>query len=263
MASIISNAGADNGHVSVAADQSHGHEIATPSPCQTIDLSNQIPDGFNQLPELPVELPKHEEFEHCLPPKPPIYRKFSVFLAGSIEMGRAVQWQPRMALELSPYPITVNNPRRPEWKNDEESMRQQVDWELSALEQADVICFFFDVATQSPVTLWELGKYTDSGKVVVCCGKNYCRYTNVKMSCETYGIPFVETFAELPAVTVKMLKEKGMELDTNGDLVGENAHVTKPKPRSKLKMELEIAALKKQVADLKEMLERPEMGHTA
>ncbi|KAF1974849.1 hypothetical protein BU23DRAFT_588901 [Bimuria novae-zelandiae CBS 107.79] len=242
MASIISDTGAivpkdtsmqrptGNGFVFVVAKQSHGHETTTPSPCETIDLNNKIPDRFHQLPELPNSLPKkHKQFVHSLPPRPPIYRKFSVFLAGSIEMGKAVQWQTRMADELSPYPITVNNPRRPEWNNDEESMRQQVEWELSALEQAD-----------SPVTLWELGKYTDSGKVV--------------LSCKRYGVPFVETFADLPGATVKMLKEKGMGLDANGDLVGDNTHVPKPKPKPKLELERENKAMKSQIADLQAKL---------
>ncbi|KAF1965733.1 hypothetical protein BU23DRAFT_627122 [Bimuria novae-zelandiae CBS 107.79] len=233
----------------------NGFVTTTTSPRETIDLNNKIPDRFHQLPELPASLPKqHKQFVHSLPPRPPTYRKFSVFLAGSIEMGDAVQWQTRMVLELSPYPITVNNPRRPEWVNDEESMRQQVEWEHSALEQADAICFFFDVATKSPVTLWELGKYTDSGKVVVCCGKQYWRYTNVKMSCERYGVPFMETFADLPGATVKMLKEKGMELDANGDLVGDNTHVAKPKPKSKLELERENEGMKSQIADLQAKL---------
>lgn len=152
-----------------------------------------------------------------------MYREHSVFLAGSIEMGKAVQWQECMAAFLSTLPITVNNPRRGHWDPDatqeakNEAFRHQVEWELSALEEADVICFFFDVKTKSPVTLLELGLWARSGKVVVCCGKQFWRAGNVQLVCKHYGILLVETFEELVPAIKDMLKEKGMNLDESGD----------------------------------------------
>jgi hypothetical protein len=44
-----------------------------------------------------------------------MYYSFSVFLAGSIEIGAAVQWQKQLALLLLLLPITVNNPQRGKW----------------------------------------------------------------------------------------------------------------------------------------------------
>lgn len=170
-------------------------------------------------------------------------------------MGEAIQWQQRMALELCRYPITVLNPRRVEWDNSKESMDQQVEWELSALEQADVICLFIDVATEARITLLELGKYLDSGKLVVSCGKQYDRYLNVEKVCKRYGVPLMETFAELPGATIRMLKEKGMELETNGDLVGDNTYVAKPPPKSKAQLERENLALQKRVHELEAKLQ--------
>lgn len=178
-------------------------------------------------------------------------------------MGKAVQWQKRMALELSRYPITVNNPRRGHWdptatqqaKN--EAFRHQVEWELSALEQADVICFFFDVKTLSPVTMVELGLWASSGKVIVCCGDKYWRAGNVHLVCERYGIPMVRSFAELPDAIVDMLKQKGMKLDSNGDLVGsENTHLPKEKPKKKVEMESEMEQMRKRVQELEKQLEQ-------
>jgi hypothetical protein len=192
----------------------------------TVDIDSDVADIFSQLPAVPNPLPTpHAQFVHCMPPEAPTYRDFSVFLAGSIEMGAAVQWQKQLALLLSPLPITVNNPRRGEWdptatqeaKN--VAFRAQVEWELSALEKADVICFFFDVNTKSPVTLLELGLWAHSGKVVVCCDRRYWRAGNVHIVCERYNIPYVESFGELVPEVTKMLGEKGMQLDERGDLV--------------------------------------------
>jgi hypothetical protein len=193
----------------------------------SVDIESEVEDIFAQLPALPNPLPRaHAQFVHCMPPEAPVYRDFSVFLAGSIEMGNAVQWQGLLATMLSPLPITVTNPRRGEWdpaatqeaKND--AFRHQVEWELSALEKVDVICFFFDVNTKSPVTLLELGLWAHSGKVVVCCDRRFWRAGNVHIVCERYNIPYVESFGELVPAVTRMLGEKGMQLDENGNLVG-------------------------------------------
>lgn len=219
--------------------------------------------GDAQLPPLPSPPPKeHKDFIHSTPPVPPTYRKFTVFTAGSIELGKAIDWQPLMATLLSPLPITVCNPRRPNFEWDptisqqakDEKLREQIEWELDALEQADVILFFFDVDTNSPVTLLELGLWAPSGKAVVCCGQQYHRSGNVDIVCERYGVPRVETLKDLVPKVKEMLVQKGMKLDDNGDLIGENVHVTKEKPKSKLKLEEEKAELQRQVDALKAML---------
>lgn len=230
-------------------------------PSGAVDIDQEVEDIYHQLPPLPSPLPKpHRDFVHCKPPEAPTYRKFSVFTAGSIEMGKAVQWQGQMATMLSPLPVTVNNPRRGHWdptitpEAKDAAFRQQVEWELSALEQADVICFFFDVNTMSPVTLLELGIWAASDKVVVCCDPKYWRSGNVHIVCDRYGIPVVNTFAELVPAVEKMLVEKGMQLDQNGDLIGENEHIEKPRPKKKSVLEAEVGDLQKQVAALQVQL---------
>jgi hypothetical protein len=210
-----------------------------------VDINKNILDEHHQLPPLPSPLPKvHKHFLHCMPPETPTYRKFTVFTAGSIEMGKAVQWQQHMVTFLSPLPITVCNPRRGIWDPNinpeakDADFKIQVDWELGALEQADVICFFFDHTTMSPVTMLELGLWAASAKVVVCCDKRFWKQGNVDIVCERYGIPFVTTFADLVPEIEQMLKEKGMELDENGDLVGDNVHIEKEKPKKRLQLEV-------------------------
>lgn len=186
---------------------------------KTIDIDGYIEDKLHQLPPLPSPRPTpHPQFVHCTPPEAPIYRDYSVFLAGSIEMGKAIQWQQQMAVELSTLPITVNNPRRGHWDPDatkdakDEAFATQVKWELSALEKADVICFFFDADTLSPVTMLELGLWAKSGKVIVCCDGKFWRAGNVHLVCERYGVPFVKTFAELVPAIKERLVEKGMKV---------------------------------------------------
>lgn len=244
-------------------------ETSKPSakPSGAVDIDQEVEDVYHQLPALPSPLPKpHREFAHCKPPETPAYRKFSVFTAGSIEMGKAVQWQSQMATMLSPLPITVNNPRRGHWdptvtpEAKDEAFRQQVEWELSALEQADVICFFFDVNTMSPVTLLELGIWAASDKVVVCCDPKYWRSGNVHIVCDRYDIPVVNTFAELVPAIEKMLVEKGMQLDQNGDLIGENQHIDKPRPKKKSVLEAEVDDLQKQIAALQAQLDKPKVS---
>jgi hypothetical protein len=229
-----------------------------------VDIDQDVPDTFNQLPRLPSPLPvEHKDFEHCMPPEQPIYRKFTVFTAGSIEMGAAVQWQKQMATLLSPLPITVCNPRRGHWDPNitpeakDANFKAQVDWELGALEQADVICFFFDLNTKSPVTMLELGLWAASDKVVVCCDKRFWKQGNVDIVCERYGVPLVRSFAELVPEIEKMLRTKGMQLDEHGDLVGENVHVEKEKPKKKPQLEAEKAELQRQIDALQKQLGEP------
>lgn len=64
----------------------------------------------------------------------------SVFLAGSIEMGSADNWQSAMASALADQDGAVLNPRRDEWDPSwrqsiqEPEFREQVEWELDGLD---------------------------------------------------------------------------------------------------------------------------------
>lgn len=120
----------------------------------------------------------------------------SVFLAGSIEMGKAEDWQ-TWAIEIleDVYGITIFNPRREDWdsswkqEKDDPQFYGQVTWELRRLDEASVIAMYFDSDTLSPISLLELGLYAKSGKLVVCCPKEFWRNGNVDIVCSMYGIP--------------------------------------------------------------------------
>jgi nucleoside 2-deoxyribosyltransferase len=118
-----------------------------------------------------------------------------IFLAGSIEMGKAIDWQSEIIALLGKRNLTVLNPRRKDWdsswKQDPANpqFREQVEWELNGLEAADIVFFYFDPKTQSPISLMELGLMLGKSKeVVVCCPKEFHRWANVVITCQSEGV---------------------------------------------------------------------------
>lgn len=125
----------------------------------------------------------------------------SVFLAGSIEMGVAENWQQKVEKELmGPRKIYILNPRRDnfdaslEQKIDNKPFFEQVNWELTALERVDVIAMYFAPDTKSPISLLELGLHAKSGKLIVCCPDGFWRQGNVEIVCQRYGVPFYRNY---------------------------------------------------------------------
>lgn len=139
--------------------------------------------------------------------KPPnnigITKNLSVFLAGSIEMDKAENWQHTIIQHFNKETITFYNPRRDSWdatwkqeiKNPK--FKEQVIWELDALEQSDIIVMYFDPLTKSPISLLELGLYAKSKKMIVCCPEGFWRKGNVDIICERYEIQQVQNLNAL------------------------------------------------------------------
>jgi hypothetical protein len=119
----------------------------------------------------------------------------SVFLAGSIDMGEAADWQAEMTRALADSPLAILNPRRDDWDASwrqsihEPKFKEQVEWELFGLEQADVIAMWFAPASAAPITLLELGLHARFGHLVVGCPDGYWRKGNVEVVCARFGIP--------------------------------------------------------------------------
>jgi nucleoside 2-deoxyribosyltransferase len=126
-----------------------------------------------------------------------------VFLAGSIDMGKAGNWQEQAQRALADAGVLLLNPRRadwnPQWKPaaGEPEFRRQVEWELDALEQADIVLMYFAPGTQSPITLLEFGLYARSGKLLVAAPEGYFRKGNVDITADHYAVP---RFDSLPAL---------------------------------------------------------------
>lgn len=130
----------------------------------------------------------------------------SVFLAGSIEMGAAEDWQAKLTKhfeqDFGSFKTTyyLFNPRREKWDStwvqsiDNPQFNEQVSWELTALDCAKYIYMYFDPNTKSPISLLELGLYAHSKKIIVCCPHGFYRRGNVEIVCERYNIPFYSDF---------------------------------------------------------------------
>lgn len=130
-----------------------------------------------------------------------------VFLAGSIEMGAAEQWQTIVVKMLGG--ITVLNPRRDDWDSswvasiDNQQFHEQVEWELQAQENADLVLFHFDPTTKSPITLLELGLY--KGKAIVHCPTGFWKKGNVDIVCQHYNIRTADSLEELATRAIERL----------------------------------------------------------
>ena len=148
-------------------------------------------------------------------PPSPIPDGFSVFLAGSIELGSAGNWQTFVEQELSGIDIVILNPRRDNWDSSwlqdkkNPKLREQVEWELSALEAATTIAMYFEPGTKSPVSLLELGLFAHSGKMVVCCPEGFWRKANVDIVCEKYGVNQVDSLNDLSKYIVRIASKSG------------------------------------------------------
>lgn len=143
-----------------------------------------------------------------------------IFLAGSIEMGKAELWQDRVGNELSAIECVgrIFNPRRDDWDSSwvqhisDVNFSTQVNWEQDTLLESDVQFFYFDPATMSPITLLELGyvlayqdtfhSYEAENKpvIIVCCPDGFWRQGNVEIMLARAGLPMYRNLDEAIAV---------------------------------------------------------------
>ena len=147
--------------------------------------------------------------------------KPSIFLAGSIDQGKAPNWSLEVTNCLRDVDCVVLNPRRTDWDSSWEQdinnakFKEQVEWELKGLEEASFIALCFTKESQAPISLLELGLHVTSGKMVVCCPKGYWRKGNVDVVCSRYGVRVVEDFGEFcREVKERMLVGKSVKTGT-------------------------------------------------
>lgn len=128
--------------------------------------------------------------------------KKKIFLAGSIEMGAAPDWQSRVVEKLKNMNVILLNPRRDNWDSswiqsiNNKQFKEQVEWELRGLEGADLIILNFIRDSKSPISLLELGLFNYKN-ILVCCPDGFYRKGNVDIVCKRYDIPVFETIDKL------------------------------------------------------------------
>lgn len=121
-----------------------------------------------------------------------------VFLAGSIDMGAAEDWQALVAEALHAEDVILLNPRRDDWdaswsqRIDNPPFRAQVEWELDGLERADVIFMFLAADSKAPISLLELGLHAQRGTIILCCAPQFWRRGNVEVLCHRHDIPLLD-----------------------------------------------------------------------
>lgn len=127
-----------------------------------------------------------------------------VFLAGSIEMGEAEDWQTRVSRELQQRGYVVLNPRRDDWDSSwtqsihNPEFSGQVNWELDGLTHAAMILFYFSPGTKSPVTMLEFGiAIASSDADIVCvCPPGFWRKGNIDIVAARRGVKVYESLDE-------------------------------------------------------------------
>lgn len=120
----------------------------------------------------------------------------TIFLAGSIEMGVAENWQQKAERLLEGCHYIILNPRRDDWDSSweqsisNEKFYEQVGWELQGIEEAEWVIVYFDKETKSPITLLELGLCSQlkPDKTIVICPDGFWRKGNVDIICERYKV---------------------------------------------------------------------------
>lgn len=128
----------------------------------------------------------------------------TIFLAGSIEMGVAEQWQERVVAMFAGTPWTILNPRRDDWDNswkqsmEDERFVEQVQWELQGLEDCEHAIVYFSPDTKAPITLLELGLLSQLApeKTIVVCPDGFYRKGNVSVVCDRYRLRMCNTLED-------------------------------------------------------------------
>ena len=116
--------------------------------------------------------------------------KLTVFLAGTIDNGKSIDWQQELIKGLSDRDdIVLYNPRKASWDphaGDVEVVNQIL-WELEMQDKVDIVVMNILPYSQSPICLLELGLHLGRQKpLILLCSRDYWRYNNVMVTAARY-----------------------------------------------------------------------------
>lgn len=124
----------------------------------------------------------------------------SVYLAGAIDMGAAVDWQAYVIKRLSDTPIRILNPRR-DTPFTPDMLDEQIRWELDAMDRADWILMWFPKDSKAPVALFESGLFwADETKFIVGAEQGFYRRRNLELTANHIMRPLYASIEELLTV---------------------------------------------------------------
>ncbi len=128
---------------------------------------------------------------------------YKVYLAGAIDMGDAVNWQKQVIKALANNTgLVLLNPRRAKFTK--ETIDQQINWELHAMESADAILMWFPKEAEAPISFLETGLYLQSGKLVLGAEKGFFRRRNLELTTEFYKVKLWGHLDELVAEILRL-----------------------------------------------------------
>ncbi len=119
-----------------------------------------------------------------------------------VSIGKSIDWQEVLVSELNDLDITILNPRRSEWDSswlqsiDNSFFREQVEWELAALEASTHIFMYFEPGSYSPISLLELGLHAASGKIIAVYSDGFWKKGNVDIVGSKFGFPVFQDMSE-------------------------------------------------------------------
>ena len=146
----------------------------------------------------------------------------SVFLAGGI--AGCDDWQTDMValLQRQCPSIQLFNPRNPFYDaSNPDALRRQIEWEHERLHRSDAIAFWFPAETLCPITLYELGTWTQrlaldttntAPAIFIGCHPDYGRFEDVQIQTQlAAGVkipPVVTSLQELADKVTAWYKAK-------------------------------------------------------
>lgn len=111
---------------------------------------------------------------------------YQVFLAGAIDMGKAVDWQAQVIDMLQDCRnMSIYNPRRKEAFTPD-MLDEQIKWELKRLDAADRIFMWFPRESLAPISFFEAGLFWNSDKLIVGAEQGFYRRRNLEITMQHY-----------------------------------------------------------------------------
>jgi hypothetical protein len=151
---------------------------------------------------------------------PPLRRKgdalnYSVFLAGTIEMGNSPNWQQAFINRFNDEDaISFYNPRRSSGFSGEQSLQNddfvsQVNWEIENIDSADIVIMYITAESKSPISLLEFGYCLGNDDIehfIVACEPGFWRRGNIEVMCNRFGIPLFDDLDDVESVLLSKIE---------------------------------------------------------